>query len=264
MQAVRRLVPLVALWLIAAAPAPPPVALLAHRALYRLTLVDGRGNVVGGSGLMGFQLSHACPGWDVTQRLEMNVTDTEGAETHMVTAYRTWESADGTRLRFRMTQANDGRIAEQTEGTAHLTRPGGPGEADYLRPGGPHRVALPAGTLFPLAQTRALIEAALSGKRFLAAPLFDGTGAHCATPSTMVALAKLPPGPAPFPLLAALPSVRMQLAFFGHDSEAVGPDFQTTVRYWANGVAGTQVMDFGDFVMKARLIAFHPLADRCP
>lgn len=256
-----RLAPLLLLWLVAAAPAP--VALLAHRALYRLTLVDGRGNVVGGTGLMGFQLAHACPGWRVTQRLEMTVTNTEGAQTRMATAYQTWESADGTRLRFRMTQTTDGRIAAETDGTARLLRPGGPGAVDYLRPGGPHRVALPAGTLFPLAQTRALIAAALAGKRFLSAPLFDGTGAHGATPSSMVVLAKLPPGPAPFPLLAALPSVRMQLAFFGHDPEAVGPDFQTTVRYWTNGVAGTQLMDFGDFVMKARLIAFHPLAQRC-
>ncbi|MGC8475242.1 MAG: EipB family protein [Acetobacteraceae bacterium] len=257
----RRLAPLLALWLIAAAPAP--VALLAHRALYRLSLVDGRGNVVAGSGLMGFQLTAACPGWRLTQRLEMTVTDAEGAETHMISAYRTWESADGTRLRFHTTQTTDGRIAAETAGTARLLRPGGPGAVDYMLPGGPHQVALPAGTLFPLAQTRALIAAALAGKRFLSAPLFDGTGAHGATPSSMVALARLPPGPAPFPLLASLPSVRLQLAFFSHDPRAVGPDFQTTVRYWANGVAGTQLMDFGDFVIKARLIALHPLAQRC-
>ncbi len=256
-----RWLPLLALLCLAAAPAP--VRLAAHQALYRLTLVDGRGDVVGGTGLLGYRVIHACPGWRLQQRLEMTVTNTTGTQTRMVSDYATWESPDGTRLRFHMTQTTDGRIAAETAGSARLTRPGGPGEVDYTRPGGPHTLALPAGTLFPLAQTSAVIAAALAGKTFLAAPLFDGTSAHGVEPSSMVTLARLPPGPAPYPALAGLPSVRVHLAFFGHNPEAILPEFESTVHYWANGVAGTQRMDFGDFVMKATLIAFRPLADPC-
>ena len=57
----------------ASAPAPATVqatgALLAHKALYTLTLDTAKGNdVVAARGTMGYEVTDACDGWAVRQR----------------------------------------------------------------------------------------------------------------------------------------------------------------------------------------------------
>jgi len=45
----------------------------------------------------------------------------------------------------------------------------------------------------------------------------------------------------------------VHVAFFDHDADGQQPDYEVSMRYWANGVADDLNMDFGDFVMKGRL-----------
>jgi len=233
----RRLAVLAALLLLAlpAVAAPPPVRLAAHRALYRLTLADGRGQVIGAAGVMGYQVVDACHSWNVRQRLELTVTNTDGDTTHMVSEYVTSEAKNG---------------------------PGGPGVADYARPE-VKQVALPAGTLFPMGHTAALIRAAEAGRTFFTLPVFDGTDDAGAELSSIVALGHRGPTPSHWPALAALPSVDVHIAFFGSDTEKMLPDYEVGMRYWTNGVADDLRMDFGDFVMVGKLIGFQLLPSHC-
>ena len=57
-------------------------------------------------------------------------------------------------------------MTSQTDGDASLERSGGPGEAHYTVPDDTTK-KLPAGTLFPMAHTAAIIAAAREGKNFL-------------------------------------------------------------------------------------------------
>ena len=194
----------------------------AHRAIYTLTLSSSRGGeVVAATGTMGYEVIDACDGWAVRQRLSMTLTNTDGQDIQMVSDYATWEAKDGLKFRFHMKQTTDTAVTSQTDGDAKLERAGGPGEAHYSVPSDTTK-QLPAGTLFPMAHTSAILAAAQSGKKFLALPLFDGTDDSGAEDSSVVVLDWKKPEANKYPFLSNLPSTRVRLAFFDHEFEGRG------------------------------------------
>jgi hypothetical protein len=245
------------------APVVAPAALAAHHALYALTLDSGReGDVVAARGTMGYEVIDACDGWAVRQRLDMMVTNSDGQEIHMVSDYATWESKDGLKLRFHMKQLTDAAITSQTDGDASLQRRGGPGEAHYTMPHDA-TVPLPAGTLFPMAHTAAIIAAAREGKKFLAVPLFDGTDENGAEDSAIAITDWKQPFETKWPALSLLPSTHVVLAFFDRKPDTITPNYQVGMRYWENGVADDMKMNFGDFTMNARMTEFALQPHKC-
>jgi EipB-like len=238
-------------------------ALAAHRAIYTLTLSTSRGgDVVAASGTMGYEVIDACDGWAVRQRLSMTLTNTDGQDVKMVSDYATWEAKDGLKFRFHMKQTTDTAVTSQTDGDAFLERAGGPGEAHYTVPEDTTK-PLPPGTLFPMAHTSAILAGAQSGKKFLALPLFDGTDDSGAEDSSVVVLDWKKPEASKFPLLSELPSTRVRLAFFDRNTKSEVPSYQVGMRYWENGVADNLQMDFGDFVMDAKMTDLAPQPHKC-
>jgi hypothetical protein len=235
----------------------------AHRAFYTLTLSSSRGGeVIAARGTMGYEVIDACDGWAVRQRLSMTLTNTDGQDVQMVSDYATWESKDGLKFRFHMKQTTDTAVTSQTDGDAKLERAGGSGEAHYTVPEDATK-PLPAGTLFPMAHTSAIIAAAQSGTKFLAVPLFDGTDDSGVEDSSLVVLDYKKPEANKYPLLSNLPSTRVRLAFFDRASKGEVPTYQVGMRYWENGVADNLQMDFGDFVMDAKMTELTPLPHKC-
>jgi hypothetical protein len=237
--------------------AVPPTPLAAHRALYTLTLDNRTGSgtgsdVAGASGSMGYEVLDACDGWATHQTLDMVVVNSDGQNTHMVSDYTTWEAKDGLSFRFHTRQTTDDAVTSQIDGDAKIDVPGGAGTAHYTSPKEATK-PLPPGTLFPMAHTAALLAAARAGKKFIALPLFDGTSEDGAEDTSVVVLDTKPPEAAPFPVLSALPSARVHLAFFERTASTITPDYEVSMRYWENGVADGLQMDFGDFVMDAKL-----------
>ena len=270
LKAMRAFLSALALFLSAALPAAaatPGIAasaieLAAHHAVYDLTLGAGRGGVVGASGRMTYDVIDACSAWAVQQRLELDVASNDGSSVHSVSDYTTWESKDGRVLRFRLHEMTGGEVTTDLAGEAHLDRPGGAGMAVYTRPR-PARVPLPAGTFFPMAQNRAIIAAAIAGKRVIAMPLFDGTNPDGAQNST-VALARWgAPYDTPWPGLKTLASGRVHIGFFDRTPAAMEPSMQVGMRYFANGVADGIALDFGDFMLDGRLVVLDLRPARC-
>jgi hypothetical protein len=255
-----------ALFVVATLLACPPafaVDLASHRAHYKLALDSARGDISGATGTMSYEVTDACEGgWATRQRLDMVVTNSDGQDVHMVSDYATLEAKDGHRMEFHMRQTTDTAVTSQVDGVATLESTGGVGEAHYTSPQD-KTVKLPAGTLFPTPHTEALINAASSGKKFFAVPLFDGTGEDGAQ-DTFVTIANWTgPSPAPEPALAALPSGRVHIAFFDRTKGASTPDYAVGMRYWANGVSDALSMDFGDFVMKGAMDEFKLVPSHC-
>jgi hypothetical protein len=236
----------------------------AHRALYTLTLdpTQTTTDVVAAAGTMGYEVMDACDGWAVRQRLDMTVTNHDGQDIHMVSDYATWESKDGLAFRFHMKQTTDDAVTSQTDGEAKLFKAGGAGEAHYTMP---HDMVkqLPVGTLFPMAHTGAILDGATAGKRFLAIPLFDGTVDSGVQDSSIIILKVNKPAPNRYAALSSLSSVRVRLAFFDVDPPSETPDYEVAMTYWDNGVADDLRMDFGDFIVDAKMTQFTPLAHRC-
>jgi hypothetical protein len=269
-----RLPALLAAALTLSAPAAMPVApaqaaglntaLAAHRAIYTLTLSSSRGGeVIAATGTMGYEVIDACDGWAVRQRLSMTLTNTDGQDVKMVSDYATWESKDGLKFRFHMKQTTDTAVTSQTDGDATLAPAGGPGEAHYTVPADATK-KLPAGTLFPMAHTSAILTGAQGGKKFITLPLFDGTDDGGAEDSSIAVLDwKKPETNSSFPMLSALPSTRVRLAFFDREKKGEVPTYQVGMRYWENGVADNLQMDFGDFVMNAKMTELTPQPHKC-
>lgn len=211
---------------------------------------------------MGYDVVDACDGWAVRQRLAMVITSSDGQDVELVSDYTTFESKDGLRLRFRMKQTTDDAVTSQTEGTATLRRLGGPGEVRYTVPQ-VRRMELPAGTQFPMTHTLSVLNAAKEGRKFLSIPLFDGTGDSGAEDSSAVVLDWKQGVPTTHPALAKLFSTRVRLAFFERKKNEYTPSYEVGMRYWENGVAEDMQMDFGDFVMRARMAEFALQPRKC-
>jgi hypothetical protein len=259
-------------WLVqpaVAANSPPAAAssatsgLIAHRALYTLTLATAKSHdVVGARGTMGYEVTDACDGWAVRQRLRMTITNADGQDIEMASDYTTWESKDGLKFRYHMRQTTDTAVTSQTDGEALLQKTGSTGEARYTTPR-ESTIVLPAGTVFPMAHTAAIIAAARDKKHFLSLPLFDGTDENGAEDSFIVILDWKPPAQAKWPALSSLSSTRVHLSFFDRKPSTMAPTYEVGMRYWENGVADDMKMDFGDFVMSAKMKDFAPQPRKC-
>lgn len=251
-----------------AASAPPPAsptttAMLAHKALYTLTMTTARSqDVIGARGTMGYEVTDVCDGWAVRQRLNMTITNADGQDIDMASDYTTWEAKDGLKLRFHMRQTTDTAVTSQTDGDASLERIGGRGSAHYTTPRD-DTVDLPAGTLFPMAHTASIIAAAREKKKFLAVPLFDGTDENGVEDSFIIVLDWKSPMPVKWTVLSPLASTKVHISFFDHGPAAMTPTYEVTMRYWENGVADEMLMDFGDFIMSAKLKDFAPQPRKC-
>jgi hypothetical protein len=247
-------------------PARPAVPLAAHRALYELSLDStparaGR-QITAARGTMGYEVEDVCDGWATRQRLRMTISNSDGQDTDMDSDYATWESKDGLSFRFHMVQRSDSATTNQTDGSASLTRVGGTGQVRYRLPK-ETTADLPPGTLFPMTHTLAIINAAREGKKFVALPLFDGTDDDGFEDSAIAVIDWKPPLANRYALLAPLASTRVRIAFFDHAKGEPTPSYEVAMRYWENGVADAMLMDFGDFVMNAKLTELAPIPRRC-
>jgi hypothetical protein len=249
------------------APLAGAEAMASHRAAYRLTLANVRpdGQIGQAEGTMAFEVRDACDGWITRQRLALTVVDRAGQEVQTASDYSTWESKDGQRLRFTMTQSSQGAITQRVAGEAELNGGNG-GTVRYEEPAAA-QMTLPPGTILPMAHTiRTLALARAGQQRMLVTPLFDGTTAEGAQDSTTLLSAWTAAQANPrFPLLANQASARMNIAFFNREASAGAgtPEYQVGLRYFANGVADDMKMDFGDFTLNGVLESLDPLPHDC-
>ena len=234
----------------------------AHRAFYTLTLSSSRGgNVVAARGTMGYEVIDACDGWAVRQRLSMTLTNSEGQDIEMVSDYATWEEKDDLKFRFHMKQTTDTAVTSQTDGDAKLERAA-------VRRGALHRSR---GQHKAASVRHAVPDGAYLGDPRGGAVRQEVPGAlRCSTAPTIWGRRTAPswldwkkPEANKYPFLAALPSTRVRLAFFDDALKGEVPTYQVGMRYWENGVADNLQMDFGDFVMDAKLTDLTQLPHKC-
>ena len=240
------------------------IPLAAHHAVYSLSYDsdqpgNSEGNIVGARGTMTYDIDDACTGWATDQRLQITLTNRDGQDIQMVSDYATFEAKDGLHMEFHMKQTTDTAVTQKLDGSASLEQAGHGGSVSYVTPAA-KTMALPAGTLFPMAHTAAILAAAEAGKKFLTLPLFDGTGPDGAQDTFVTVLDWGTKQKLEWPELASLPSGRVHISFFDRDKPGSGqtPDYEIGMRYFANGVANDLRMNFGEFVMTGTLKTFQP------
>jgi len=249
-----------AAWLAASGPVHA-AELAPYRAIYSFSLVSTKpaSGVVGASGGMFDEIGDACDGRTEEERSHLRL-DYDGEDSVTITTTLVnWESRDGLQFRFNQRRLKDGVLDQELKGEAHLDGPGKGGIAEFTKPE-EARLTLPPGALFPMAHTRFLVDRARAGEQFVAAKVFDGGDVETAAPITAAIGPRLARTAAAHdkgkgladPLLER-PSWRMRLAYFLPDPADEEPDYEETILLLDNGVVSDMLLDYGDYVIHAKL-----------
>jgi len=257
----RRLVGLAAFGVLLVASPAGAVDISPHRALYSLTLDSTKtaSGVAAASGAMYYEWGETCDGWTVDQRFRLRLVYSEEGAVSINSSLLTFESKDGLHYRFNEKRLRNGDVEDDIHGEANLDGKGKGGTAQFDKPD-QTKFTLAPGVLFPTAHTLVLIERAQAGDTFLARKVFDGAAVENAGQITAVIGPPLKPDAKPSkpldnPLLQR-PSWRVSLAFFPAGSgknDVETPDYQLTMRLLDNGVSQDMTLDYGDYVLKAKL-----------
>ena len=238
-----------------------------HRAVYDLSLnhSSAHGDVVDVTGTMLFEWADSCDGWSVTQRTAMSLSYQTGENIDLGWNVVTWESKDGLRYRFFIRELQNGDVKDEYRGEAHLDGHGKGGVAEYSLPD-KRTVTLPPGVLFPTAHTVELMKHVEAGDRFFWATVFDGfdnDGMSDISAAIATRLKTEAGAGSRFPLLAAGPSSRVSLAFYGRNSQSAEPEHEQVLRLHQNGVVEAITLDFGDFSVDGQLTELKALPPPC-
>jgi hypothetical protein len=230
-------------------------ALQPHVAAYRLGL-DSRGGasaLIEVRGGLVIEWQQNCDGWLSRQRLGF-VGRLEGGGTisHDV-RFSSWESTDGSNLRFAVRSFENDHLQKEFRGVAEIKEDSG-GIAEFTTPH-EQTVILPPGTIFPTEHIQLVLQAAEAGSRFVSHEVFDGYDFDALTQVTSVigAPQALQPGSgieAPDGSDSAWP---LSMAYYNVARDEEEPDFETTFLIDDKGILYDVGLDYGDFRLEAEL-----------
>ena len=246
---------LVVVAIVAGAGSARAEALTPHRASYVLSMkkASGSSGIISVRGALIYEMAEACDGWTVSHRMRIKVTHRSGKDIAMETDFSSWETKDGREFRFESNSQHNGKSIENISGRAELKGPGKGGEAIFSAPK-KRRLALPPGTLFPVAHTVVILKRAMAGNQLTWKLVFDGTsddGLYGV--NAFVGAPAEPKSDSPVPLFGERRSWPLKLAYFSHGKDSPEPLFQSAMRLNEVGISDDMVIDYGRFSLNAKL-----------
>jgi hypothetical protein len=142
-----------------------------HRAAYSVTVLDHGKPSGGPPGTYAYELRLTCEGYVINQRMRLEIAGGRAAIVSEQQSQMT-ESRDGKKLHFEHRSMANGRQTNLAKGDATLDADGR-GQSRFGEPEG-QSVALPAGTMFPMAISRATLQRAKAGENGFDALFFFG------------------------------------------------------------------------------------------
>ncbi|GAB2175630.1 EipB family protein [Dongia sp. agr-C8] len=239
--------------------------LVAHKATYVLSIApdSNSGQVTSADGVMTFELKNACDGWATDLKFKFAMATESGENRDMEISQVAWESKDGLAYRYNIKNGAGGETLQQLRGEARLDSIGGKGSATSDLPSRAE-ADLPAGTMFPVAHTKLVLEKAAAGENVVSAEYFDGN----ASVDTMMASALIGAGEKDwpglqkkFPELEGHVSYPIGLAFYSVQTSESEPDSEQVQRLYDNGVISNFSIELGALKLRAALSALELLPD---
>ena len=230
-----------------------------HRAVYGLNLAkpqSGGQSVTSARGKLEFEWKDVCDGWSVSQRTRIIVTNLDGSEVDFGWTLTAWEAKDGLSYRFFIRRLFGTGETEEVQGSARLEGQGKGGEAVFTKPV-EKTVTLPPGTLFPTKHSFAVLDAVAEDAVPIWRVVFDGSGDEGLFGINVALAEKLSPekkATLDNDLLSDKASWRVVVAYFGMAENAAEPEYEQEMRLYANGIVDELVLDYGDFMLDARLV----------
>ena len=232
--------------------------LVPHRAVYDMGFlkrahdtpyaqVDGR---------MVYHYDLTCTGATYNHRMLLILVSKQGQEIRSETFLSFYETTDGHTMRFDIRELLNDVVVVELQGTVKRPSVGEPGTVTYDKREGPEGEQLaevPAGALFPMQHTDALISAAIDGSVIHNARTFDGD--EVSLVDSFIQPSREPgreAGVVP-ETMADMKSWISRISFFKPDAEEPVPFYETQMRFWENGLSGDFTMESEDFGVLAEL-----------
>ncbi len=247
--------------------------LLSHKALYNVSLVRSKSGsqIIDIKGQMFYQSHKGCDGYVTDHRFTLTYDYADSDPLRVTSDFSTVETLDGRHFDFSSRRRRNGELYQELRGTADQTAQGG--TVTYSEPNDLNFDLSPQ-TLFPATHTKALIEAAKSGKRFITSTIFDGSDDQGPVDVTAIIspyrnLVALPVAIKGHPssidtTILRSPAWKMRLAFFPKNSKTETSDYELTMILHENGVISNMSIDYSDFTVDQQIVALEPLSpDPC-
>ena len=255
--------------------AKEPNKLVAHRAIYEMTLDDARSasGITGIDGRMVFEFTGSeCDGYSLNMRMVTQMTDSQGQTNLTDLRSSTWEQGDGQKFRFQSAQYLNDKLGDVTMGRAVRETPN---EAVKVKLSQPSlaELDLSGPVLFPTQHSLALIDAARAGQALFQARIFDGSekGRKVYDTTAFIGTLVQPGGDAKLEAaakdkgLGELASWPVSIGYFEPKGGDLTPSYQIDFRLYENGVSRELLIDYGDFSIHGTLTALEYLkAPACP
>jgi hypothetical protein len=247
-----------------------------HRAGYEISL--GGVNSSGGStdanapvsaaGLIAYEFrGSACEGYASNFRQLTELQRAEGGEIASEINAVSFEDGDAKSLRFEISTQSGGAAQPSVSGSA-AREDNGAIDVSLTKPG-KEKVDLGRDILFPTQHIERIISTAKQGGRVLEARVFDGsdTGKKVYSTLTIIGMEKKGAGP-DSAVAAKLANVRrwpVTVSYFNEANKDASPDYTMAFDLYENGVSGSLKLDYGTFVLTAKLkkLDWLPDSSRC-
>ncbi len=249
--------------------------LVAHRAIYEMTLDDARSasGITGIDGRMVFEFTGSeCDGYSLNMRMVTQMTDTQGQTNLTDLRSSTWEQGDGQKFRFQSAQYLNDKLGDITMGRAVRETPNEAVKVKLSQPS-TAELDLSGPLLFPTQHSFALIAAARSGQGLFQARVYDGSEKGQKVYDTTAFIGtEVPPGDDPKleqvakdKGLGELASWPVSIGYFEAKGGDLTPSYQIDFRLYENGVSRDLLIDYGDFSIRGTLTSLEYLkATECP
>jgi hypothetical protein len=243
--------------------AKEPNKLVAHRAIYEMTLDDARSasGITGIDGRMVFEFTgSACDGYSLNMRMVTQMTDSQGQTNLTDLRSSTWEQGDGKKFRFQSSQYLNDKLGDVTMGRAVRETPN---EAVNVKLSQPAHAELNVSgpVLFPTQHSLALIDAARAGQPLFQARIYDGSEKGRKVYDTTAVIGSMVQPRTDAKLekaakdkgLTELASWPVSIGYFEAKGGDLTPSYQIDFRLYENGVSRELLIDYGDFSIHGTL-----------
>ena len=243
--------------------AKEPNRLVAHRAVYEMTLKDAHSasGITGIDGRMVFEFTgSACDGYSLNMRMVTHMTDSQGQTNLTDLRSSTWEQGDGEKFRFQSAQYLNDKLGDVTMGRAVRERPNDAVKVKLSQPAHAE-LNLTGSVLFPTQHSLALIDAARVGAVLFQARIYDGSekGQKVYETTAFIGKTVQPGGDAELESaakekgLGELASWPVSIGYFEPKEGDLTPSYQIDFRLYENGVSRELLIDYGDFSIHGTL-----------
>jgi hypothetical protein len=246
------------------------VPFVAHRAAYSISLAKGDGvqAPVAASGLIAYEFTGSpCAGYASDFRQVTQLQRNEGEPMASDTRAVTFEDGQAKQLRFKI----DSTVAQASQPSidGSATRDAAGDISVALTEPSHKTLDLGKDVLFPTQHLFHVIEAAKTGVSVVEAHVYDGSDTGEKIFDTLTVIGKEAAGPSPDGDQApALKSVRrwpVSISYFDTAKKDASPEYVLSFDLYENGVSGSLKLDYGQFVLDAKLAKLEILpTEACP